>query len=115
MGWSPRTRLAFGAPLFALLLFGCGPSENGGRHAGHALFGIHHALPLMNRALRLGLRGARGRGGFRRACAADVERLCASALSRREERLCLDEKRDQLSSDCRSALDARARRNEETH
>ena len=91
-----------------LLLLGvsaCGPS--GGGHGMHGTFGLHHlALPLMHRALRLGLREERPRG-FRRACADDVGRLCPTAHSPREERECLETKRDALSQDCRAALDAR--------
>lgn len=114
MGWSRTIWAAFGASSLIVVLATCGPSGNGGGHAGHALFGMHHAFPLMNRALRLGLRGARERGGFRRACEADIARLCANARTRRDERDCLEDKRESLSADCRTALDTRRRRNEES-
>jgi hypothetical protein len=90
---------------------GCGPSGGEG-HGAHALFGMHRqALPLVGRALRLGMRGARSHG-FRRACAEDVTRLCAHSETRRDERECLEQKRDQVSADCKSALDARRKRSE---
>jgi hypothetical protein len=64
------------------------------------------AMPLMQRGLRMGLRSARPLG-FRRACADDVAKLCPNLASRRQERVCIQGKRDQLSSECREALDRR--------
>jgi hypothetical protein len=91
---------------------GCGPS--GTEHA-HGLMGMHHgALPLLNRAARLGMRGMRPHGGFRRACADDVERLCPKDDSRREQRECLEGKRESLSKECKEALDARHKGGEQS-
>jgi hypothetical protein len=98
-------------PLMCLGVMGCGPS--GGEHS-HGLFGMHHgALPLMNKALHLGMRGMRPHGGFRRACAEDVERLCPKSGSRREQRECLEGKRESLSAECKSALDDRRKGGEQ--
>jgi hypothetical protein len=88
---------------------GCGPQEGGGAHHGsHGLFGMRHGggLPLPHRAMRIGIRGTRARG-FRRACADDMARLCPNAKSRRDERKCLEHKRDSLEAQCKTALDAR--------
>jgi hypothetical protein len=94
--------------LLLLAVSACGPS--GGEHGGHGAFGMHHlALPLMSHALRLGLREARPRG-FRRACADDIARFCPTARSRREERQCIEAKRNEVSQECRTALDARRNR-----
>ncbi|HWE06602.1 MAG TPA: hypothetical protein VG274_07825 [Rhizomicrobium sp.] len=87
---------------------GCGPQEGGGgHHGGHGLFGMRHGgLPLLHHAMRLGMRGTHAHG-FRRACADDVARLCPNAKSHRDERECLEGKRDSLGADCKTALDAR--------
>ena len=92
--------------VFALTvsLDACGPE--GGRHAGH-MFGMRHGIGLGMRAMRMGERGTRQRGGFRRACEADVTRLCPNAKSRRDERECLEGKQNSLSSDCKAALERR--------
>ena len=90
---------------------GCGPQEGGGaHHDGHGLLGMHHGgLPLLHRAMRMGMRGTRARG-FRRACADDMARLCPNAKSHRDERECLEGKRDSLEAECKTALDARRNR-----
>jgi hypothetical protein len=94
-------------PLMCLGVAGCGPS--GGEH-GHGLLGMRHGgLSLVNKAAHLGMRGMRPHGGFRRACAEDVERLCPKIDSRREQRECLEGKRESLSAECRTALDAHHR------
>jgi hypothetical protein len=93
--------------LLACFLAACGPSGESGAHGRHGLLGMHHAgLPLLNHALRLGMRGMRPQG-LRRACAEDAARLCPDARTRREERECLESRRANLSADCRYALDAR--------
>ena len=106
---------------FAISLTACGPEQHHEGHGGHLfgmgrgahLYGMHHvALPLMNRALRMGLRGNRPRG-FRRACADDVAKLCPTAKTRREERECLRDKQTSLSADCRAALERRRDPNRE--
>jgi hypothetical protein len=90
-----------------LCIAGCGPSGEGAHHAGHALLGMHHGgLPLLHRAIRMGMRGTRVRG-IRRACADDKAKFCANSGSPREERKCLEDKRDSLSAECKNALDAR--------
>ncbi|HWY15645.1 MAG TPA: hypothetical protein VNX86_10960 [Rhizomicrobium sp.] len=93
---------------------GCGPQEGGSaHHGGHGLLGMHHGgLPLLNRAMRMGMRGTRARG-FRRACADDMARLCPNAKSHRDERECLEGKRDSLEAECKTALDARRNRGAE--
>jgi hypothetical protein len=97
--------------LILLAVSACGPS--GGEHGGHGAFGMHHlAAPLMHRALRMGLREARPRG-FRRACEADVAKLCPGLSSRRQERECLEGKKDLASADCREAMDRRRERGNE--
>ncbi len=97
--------------LLCIGVMSCGPQ--GGGHGAHALFGLHHAaLPLMHRALRMGLRGTRGRG-LRRACAEDVAQFCPNALAHREQRLCLDEKLQFLSADCKNAVQALRNRRRE--
>ncbi len=92
----------------------CGPQEGGGtHHGGHGLLGMHHGgLPLLHRAMGMGMRGTRARG-FRRACADDMARLCPSAKSHRDERECLEGKRDSLEAECKTALDARRNRGTE--
>jgi hypothetical protein len=94
--------------LTCICTVGCGPEGGGGgHHGGHGSFGMHHGgLPLLGRAVRMGMRGTRVRG-FRRACADDVTRLCPNAKSRKEERLCLEGKRASLDEQCRAALDVR--------
>lgn len=75
------------------------------------MFGMHRgALPLMHHALRLGMRGARGNHNFRRVCAGDLAKFCAKEQMRREQRRCLEGKREMLSAECRTALDARRNR-----
>ena len=93
---------------------GCGPQEGGGaHHGGHGMFGMHYGgLPLLHRAMRMGMRGSRARG-FRRACADDMARLCPNAKSHRDERECLEGKRDSLEAECKTALDARRNRGAE--
>jgi hypothetical protein len=105
MPWPCRSAAIF----FALAtVSACGPS--GGEHGGHGAFGVHHlAAPLLHRALRMGLREARPRG-LRHACEEDVAKLCPNLASRRQERQCLEGKRDLVSSECREALDRRRER-----
>jgi hypothetical protein len=53
-------------------------------------------------------RGAGGGGhGLRKACAADLEKFCAGQERGRERRECLQSHLDQLSSDCKAAVQAR--------
>ena len=103
-----RATRPFLAFLLLALTAGCGPGGHGGMHHGaHALFGMHHgAIPLMHHAMRLGMRGIRGSHNFRRACADDLAKFCPKDQSRRDERQCLEGKRETLSADCKSALDA---------
>jgi len=50
-------------------------------------------------------RGDRGeRGGFRAACAADIQKFCANDEKRREQKECLRNNEDKLSADCKTAL-----------
>ena len=50
----------------------------------------------------------RGRGhGLRRTCAEDLEKYCAGKDRRRERRECLQSHMDQLSPDCKAALQER--------
>src|SRR5436853_1545868 len=82
-------------------LSACGPEQPHGGHGGH-LFGMHHGgFGLARHGLRLGMREMRPRG-FRRACASDVQRLCATATTRRDERQCLEGKQTSLSADCKA-------------
>ena len=89
----------------AISLTACGPQEQHGGHAGHFL-GMRHGLGLGMRAVRLGAREMRPKG-FRRACEADVARLCPNARSRRDERECLEGKQSSLSGECREAFERR--------
>jgi hypothetical protein len=109
-------------PLLLLVaVSACGPS--GGEHGGHGALGSRHniALPLMHRAMRMGMHGAMRMGmrsatrqhGFRRACEADVAKLCSGLSSKRQERQCLEGKRDLVSADCREALEHRRERSNE--
>ena len=104
MHFGVSVRRAF---LFALVVSvcACGPQEPHGGHAGH-LFGMRHGLGLGMRAARLGAREMRPRG-FRRACEADVARLCPNAQTRRDERECLEVKKSSLGNECKAALDHR--------
>jgi len=51
-----------------------------------------------------------GHGGLRRTCAADLEKYCAGQARGRERRTCLQEHMDQLSADCKAAVQARGER-----
>jgi hypothetical protein len=52
-------------------------------------------------------REARGGRGLRKACGADLQKYCASQERGRERRDCLQSHVDQLSADCKAALQAR--------
>ena len=49
-------------------------------------------------------------GGLRRACAADLDKYCSGRSRGRERRSCLQEHTDQLSADCKAAVEARGER-----
>jgi cysteine rich repeat protein len=51
-----------------------------------------------------------GHGGLRQTCAADLDKYCSSQARGRERRNCLQEHMDQLSADCKAAVQARAAR-----
>jgi len=55
-------------------------------------------------------REARGGHGLRRACAADLAKYCAGDQRGRERRDCLQTHLDQLSADCKAAVQARGER-----
>ncbi|HEX4078718.1 MAG TPA: hypothetical protein VHX61_07580 [Rhizomicrobium sp.] len=114
-----RIRSASRSVLGILLLIWLGASGCGrsGEHAAHGMFGMQHLeRPLLKGAMHLGMRGMRGTRshGIRRACAGDVQRLCPKSGSRREERECLEGKRETVSAECRAALDARRNGSGET-
>lgn len=56
--------------------------------------------------------GREGRGGhgLKRICAADLAKYCAAQARGRERRSCLQEHMDQLSADCKAAVEARGER-----
>jgi len=55
--------------------------------------------------------GRRGRGhGLRRACAEELEKYCAGKDRGRQRRECLQSHMDQLSADCKTALQERGER-----
>jgi hypothetical protein len=51
-----------------------------------------------------------GHAGLRRTCAADLDKFCAGKERGRERRSCLQEHMDQLSADCKAAVEARGER-----
>ena len=51
-----------------------------------------------------------GHGGLRRACAADLDKYCAGQDRGRARRDCLQSHADQLSADCKAAVQARGER-----
>jgi hypothetical protein len=68
------------------------------------------------RGLHLGRGGHGGRGGgghgghgLRRACATELQQYCATQERGRERRDCLQSHMDQLSADCKAAVEARGR------
>jgi hypothetical protein len=54
-------------------------------------------------------RGA-GHGGLRRACAADLDKYCSGQARGRARRDCLQSHLDQLSADCKAAVQERGER-----
>ena len=44
------------------------------------------------------------KGNFKQACSADVQRLCASAQTRKDQHKCIRQNRTQLSSGCSTFL-----------
>ncbi|HEY1613907.1 MAG TPA: hypothetical protein VGF97_09485 [Rhizomicrobium sp.] len=90
----------------ALPVQGCDQNE-GGHHGGRGALGMHHLMrPLLHQGLRMGMRGMRP-PRFREACADDVRKFCPNAHTRRDERECLQGKRDTLDATCKAALDRR--------
>ncbi len=55
-------------------------------------------------------RGRGGHGGLRRVCSADLDKYCAGQDRGRARRDCLQTHLDQLSADCKAAVQARGER-----
>jgi hypothetical protein len=55
-------------------------------------------------------RGGHGGGGLRRVCAADLDKYCAGQERGRARRDCLQTHLDQLSADCKAAVQERGGR-----
>lgn len=76
----------------------------------------HGASIVKQRVLRGVLRGAGHEGvrgarhhGLRRVCAADIQKYCQTEDRGRARRQCLQSHLDQLSADCKTAVEQRGR------
>jgi hypothetical protein len=99
-----------GFSLGLILLLGAVPlaacNQQNNRHG----FGAHgrHAGGMFNegrRGLNEGRRGERGR--LREACASEVTKYCSGMDRPRLQRRCLESHLDQLSADCKTAVESR--------
>ena len=72
-----------------------------------------HAARDLMRGQRMEQRGERGDrhgGGLKRVCRNDIEQYCAADQKGRDRRECLQNHLDQLSADCKTALQERMNR-----
>lgn len=99
--------LSFGLILACVPLSGCHQERGAGHRAER--HGDETAAPA-DRSASQATEPEEGRGrghGLRRACAEDLEKYCAGQDRRRERRECLQNHVDQLSADCKAALNER--------
>jgi hypothetical protein len=97
------------AALFAALI----PLTACNQNANKAPAGQGKTAAMQDRGERgeRGGRGHRGGGGhgLRRACASELQQYCATEQKGRERRDCLQNHLEQLSADCKAAVEARGR------
>jgi hypothetical protein len=95
----------FAILVIAAPLAGCNQQQGNKRHT---------AQERVEKGERVenGERGERrGRGhGLRRVCTDELQKYCAGDERRREKRECLQNHMDQLSADCKAAVEARGER-----
>lgn len=98
--------------LFAALVLACVPlaacNQQANRGHNHAARQSERARGSENGNTVNETEQGRGRGrGLRRACASEIQQYCASEERGRARRECLQSHMDQLSADCKTAVESR--------